>query len=106
MLAYGSAVEELKLAAHPTLYSQWLTPLLLGFSKAYPNVHLDIRDNVAFEIRSRPTHWQQYFLVQELEISESFTGSKFDTFYACIAATEGRLRFGLDTASLCTKRIG
>lgn len=145
MLAYGSAVEELKLAAHPTLCSRWLTPLLFGFGKIYPNIRLDIRDKVVSEIReqgepfdmaflsgdgvwegmqsiklfdeenivvcspdiyesvqsvvdltaytflqirSRPTHWQQYFSAQQLEIPESFIGPKFDTFYACIQAAE------------------
>lgn len=145
MLAYGSAVEDLKLAAHPTLCSRWLTPLLVGFGKTYPNIRLDIRDKVASEIRdtgepfdiaflagdglwagmdtiklfneesivvcspdiyepaqqvvdlttytflqirSRPTHWQQYFVAQQLVISESFIGPKFDTFQACIAAAE------------------
>lgn len=145
ILAYGSAVEELKLAAHPTLCSRWLIPLLVGFGKTYPNIRLDIRDKVASEIReqgepfdmaflagdgvwkgmqsiklfdeenivvcspdiyepvqqvvdltaytflqirSRPTHWQQYFADQQLAIPESFVGPKFDTFYTCIQAAE------------------
>lgn len=145
MLAYGSAVEELKIAAHPTLCSRWLTPLLVGFGKAHPNIRLDIRDKVVstirdsgepfdmaflagdglwagmetvklfdeenivvcaadthepvqqvldltrhtfLQIRSRPRHWQRYFSAQQVAIPESFTGPKFDTFQACIAAAE------------------
>ncbi len=163
MLAYGSDIEELKLAAHPTLCSRWLTPLLLGFGETYPNIRLDIRDKVASEIRqhgepfdmaflsgngvwegmesiklfdeenivvcspdiyepiqqvvdlttytflqirSRPTHWQQYFLAQQLEISESFTGPKFDTFYACIAAAESGCGLALIPRRFVQKELG
>lgn len=62
MLAYGSAVEELKLAAHPTLCSRWLTPLLVGFGQAYPNIRLDIRDKVISEIRDSGEPFDMAFL--------------------------------------------
>lgn len=51
MLAFDREVQQLKLATHPTLCARWLIPLLYGFSKAYPNIQLDIRDKIVNEIR-------------------------------------------------------
>ncbi|WP_139850557.1 LysR substrate-binding domain-containing protein [Acinetobacter pullicarnis] len=46
LLAHGSEAESLKIAVHPTLGARWLIPALKGFGKAYPNIHLDIQEQV------------------------------------------------------------
>lgn len=46
MLLYTSETEILHLASHPTLCSHWLIPMLVGFSKTFPNIRLDIRDHI------------------------------------------------------------
>lgn len=41
--SYGGDTEVLTLAAPPTMASVWLIPRLVGFGRAYPNIHLNIR---------------------------------------------------------------
>lgn len=62
MLAYDREIQQLKIAAHPTLCSHWLTPLLCGFGKMYPNIQLDIRDKIVNEIRESSESFDIAFL--------------------------------------------
>ncbi|MBV7435385.1 LysR family transcriptional regulator [Cardiobacteriaceae bacterium TAE3-ERU3] len=145
MLAHGSEAEPLHIACHPTLCARWLVPLLKGFSRAHPHIHLDICDQIGtlvaenrtvdmaflygdgvwpemeciklfdehcvavcapslidaplanvealadytlLQSRSRPRAWRDYFALQLVQQSHTFTGPRFDTFYACIQAAE------------------
>lgn len=46
VLAHGSETEPLHIACHPTLCARWLIPLLKGFSRHHPHIHLDICDQI------------------------------------------------------------
>ena len=47
MLAHGSEAETLNISVHPTLCARWLIPLLKGFSKLNPHIHLDIQEQIS-----------------------------------------------------------
>ena len=42
ILSYGQQTEVLKVATQPSFGVRWLIPHLKGFGKRYPNIHLDI----------------------------------------------------------------
>ncbi len=46
VLAHSHAMATLKIVSHPTFCARWLIPALKGFSKANPNIHLDVHDQV------------------------------------------------------------
>lgn len=46
VLSYGSQTEVLKVATQPSFGVRWLIPHLKGFGKRYPNIHLDIRNEM------------------------------------------------------------
>ena len=47
VLTYGEQTEVLKVATQPSFGVRWLIPQLKGFGKRYPNIHLDIRNEMA-----------------------------------------------------------
>ncbi|MBA1197568.1 LysR substrate-binding domain-containing protein [Pseudomonas shirazensis] len=46
ILTYGEQTEILKVATQPSFGVRWLIPHLKGFGKRYPNIHLDIRNEM------------------------------------------------------------
>ncbi|ANY90644.1 MULTISPECIES: LysR family transcriptional regulator [Pseudomonas] len=46
VLTYGEQTEVLKVATQPSFGVRWLIPHLKGFGKRYPNIHLDIRNEM------------------------------------------------------------
>ena len=46
ILSYGEQTEVLKVATQPSFGVRWLIPHLKGFGKRYPNIHLDIRNEM------------------------------------------------------------
>ncbi|NBA98044.1 LysR family transcriptional regulator [Pseudomonas sp. R5(2019)] len=42
ILSYGGETEVLKVATQPTFGDRWLVPNLKGFGKQFPNIHLDV----------------------------------------------------------------
>lgn len=44
--AYGGGTEVLRVACPSTFAARWLIPKLVGFGHRYPNIHLDIRDEL------------------------------------------------------------
>lgn len=44
VMAHGAETETIKIIAHPTFCARWLIPALKGFSKAHPNIHLDVKE--------------------------------------------------------------
>lgn len=46
ILSYGAETEVLRVATQPTFGARWLIPALKGFGKAYPNIHLEIRNEL------------------------------------------------------------
>jgi len=46
ILSYGEQTEVLKVATQPRFGVRWLIPHLKGFGKRYPNIHLDIRNEM------------------------------------------------------------
>ena len=46
VLTYGEQTEILKVATQPSFGVRWLIPHLKGFGKRYPNIHLDIRNEM------------------------------------------------------------
>ena len=46
LMSHSSNTEVLKIVAHPTFCSRWLIPALKGFSKEYPLITLDIKEEV------------------------------------------------------------
>lgn len=47
ILSYGGETEVLKVATQPTFGARWLIPHLKGFRHRHPNIHLDIRNELA-----------------------------------------------------------
>lgn len=47
LLSHGSEAETLNISAHPTLCARWLIPMLKGFGKIHPNIHLDIQEQIS-----------------------------------------------------------
>ena len=46
ILSYGEQTEVLTVATQPSFGVGWLIPKLKGFGKRYPNIHLDIRNEL------------------------------------------------------------
>ncbi|MFF7709611.1 transcriptional regulator GcvA [Pseudomonas sp. NPDC007930] len=46
ILSYGGETEVLRVATQPTFGARWLIPALKGFGKQYPNIHLEIRNEL------------------------------------------------------------
>lgn len=46
ILSYGGETEVLRVSTQPTFGVRWLIPNLKGFSRAHPNIHLDIRNEL------------------------------------------------------------
>ncbi len=46
ILTYGGESEVLRVATQPTFGARWLIPHLKDFNKRYPNIHLDIRNEL------------------------------------------------------------
>ena len=46
IMSYGEQTEVLKVATQPSFGVRWLIPHLKGFGKQYPNIHLDIRNEM------------------------------------------------------------
>lgn len=46
IMSYGEQTEVLKVATQPSFGVRWLIPHLKGFGKRYPNIHLDIRNEM------------------------------------------------------------
>lgn len=46
LLSHGSEAETIKISVHPTLCARWLIPTLKGFNKHFPNLHLDIQEQL------------------------------------------------------------
>lgn len=56
LLSHGSKAETLNISSHPTLCARWLIPMLKGFGKTHPNIHLDIQEHISSsEIENRQT---------------------------------------------------
>lgn len=47
VLAHHNESETLNLAAHPTLCSRWLIPILKGFSDINPKIHLEFQEQIS-----------------------------------------------------------
>ena len=47
-----------------------------------------LADYTLLHSRSRPHAWHDYFFEQQTDHTHTFTGPRFDTFYACIQAAE------------------
>lgn len=55
--SHESNVETLNILVHTTLCARWLVPVLKGFGKAHPNIHLDIQEQItSSEIENSKTH--------------------------------------------------
>ncbi|MBD1600116.1 LysR substrate-binding domain-containing protein [Pseudomonas typographi] len=46
ILSYGGETEVLRVATQPTFGARWLIPALKGFGTQYPNIHLEIRNEL------------------------------------------------------------
>lgn len=44
VMAHGMDTETLNIISHPTFCARWLIPTLKGFSRANPDIHLDIKE--------------------------------------------------------------
>lgn len=47
VLAHRNEADTLNLAAHPTLCSRWLIPILKGFSEINPQIHLEFQEQIS-----------------------------------------------------------
>lgn len=47
ILAHGANTHVLRIACHPTLCARWFIPLVKGFGKKHPNIHLDVSDQIS-----------------------------------------------------------
>lgn len=47
VLAHRNEADTLNLAAHPTLCSRWLIPILKGFSDTNPQIHLEFQEQIS-----------------------------------------------------------
>ncbi|WP_072576804.1 LysR substrate-binding domain-containing protein [Suttonella ornithocola] len=46
----------------------------------------NLKQYTLIQSRSRPQAWMEYFSYQGLPLKDTFSGPRFDTFYACISA--------------------
>lgn len=44
VMAHGADTQTLSIISHPTFCAKWLIPALKGFGRAYPNIHLDVKE--------------------------------------------------------------
>ncbi|WP_375737866.1 LysR family transcriptional regulator [Pseudomonas boanensis] len=88
ILSYGGETEVLRVATQPTFGARWLIPNLKGFSKRYPNIHLDIRNEL-----------EPFDLVQAKADVAFFYGQGSWPGAACIEL------FGEDVVPVCAPEI-
>jgi len=56
MLAYDNNTITINIASHPTLSARWLIPILKDFNKIYPQIYLDIKEQIdSIEIENHQT---------------------------------------------------